>query len=219
MKVEIDPSIFLTYRARDIQTSFSDQPTCVEVTDSAISAIENLDRRAYDQAPVTENGNVIGWVMRENIKSTRTIAESYNLLNQNDLISAEAPLNDLLKRLLNQKLVFLVGATGIEGFAVRSDLERHVSRAHLYLLISGLEISMTRILSSYLNDISCVLPLMSPPSKRAFEFALAKREDANPSFGRPRYPSHETAPVSPSAIRRLGRIRGVRASTVTEKPI
>lgn len=180
MKVEIDPTIFLTYRAKDIQTKFSEEPTCVEVGDDVSNAMAALDKYSFDQAPVTEKGVIVGWILRSDLSPKKTISGTYRVLSQNDLISADAPLNDLLQKLVTQHLVFIVGASGIEGFAVQSDIERHVSRAHLYLLISGLEILIAKILSKDLTEPSAVIPFMSKNSKKHWELAMADRDDANP---------------------------------------
>ena len=180
LKVQIDPTIFLTYRAKDIQTKFSEEPTCIEVDEITSEAISKLDKFSFDQAPVTENGVIVGWILRSDMNSTRTISETYRVLSQNDLISAEAPLNDLLQKLVNQHLVYIVGASGIEGFAVQSDIERHVSRAHLYLLISGLEILIAKILSKDLQEPNSVIKFMSENSRIHWERAKADHDDANP---------------------------------------
>lgn len=180
MKIEINPSVFLTYKARDIQTRMDENPTCIDVNETSKSAAERLDKFSYEQAPVTENGQVVGWILRSNIDGGSDSKVNFDLLDQADLISADAPLNDLLQRLMNQKLIFLVGATGIEGFAVQSDIERHVSRAHLYLLISGLEICMAKILSTNLSNPDVVIPKMNTQSRHHWDAAKATDEDANP---------------------------------------
>ena len=180
LKVAIDPTIFLTYRAKDIQTKFVEEPTCIEVNGDPNSAMEDLDQHSFDQAPVTENGVIVGWILRTDMAPKKPISQTYRVLSQNDLISADAPLNDLLQKLVTQHLVFIVGASGIEGFAVQSDIERHVSRAHLYLLISGLEILIAKILSKDLVEPAEVIPYMSKPSKKHWELAKADHDDANP---------------------------------------
>ena len=180
LKVAIDPTIFLTYRAKDIQTKFVEEPTCIEVNGDPNSAMEDLDQHSFDQAPVTENGVIVGWILRTDMTPKKPISQTYRVLSQNDLISADAPLNDLLQKLVTQHLVFIVGASGIEGFAVQSDIERHVSRAHLYLLISGLEILIAKILSKDLVEPAEVIPYMSKPSKKHWELAKADHDDANP---------------------------------------
>ena len=180
MKVEIDPTIFLTYRAKDIQTKFIEEPTCIEVDEVSSHAMEALDEHSFDQAPITENGVIVGWILRADMSAKKPIAQTYRVLSQSDLISADAPLNELLQKLVTQHLVFIVGASGIEGFAVQSDIERHVSRAHLYLLISGLEILIAKILSKDLKEPAEVVPYMSKPSKRHWDLAKADHDDANP---------------------------------------
>jgi|GEM_PF-2320954 len=179
MRVEVDPAIFFTYRAKDIQTRFSESPICVEVSEDPKEAFEKLSEKSFDQAPVLERGTIIGWILTKDLANASSVAEVTKYLKQTHLISSEASLNDLLQKLVNQELIFLVGTDGIEGFAVRSDIERHVSRAHLYLLISGIEIVMARIVTRDLKDVDGLLSQMNPESRRYWEFARDKNEDAN----------------------------------------
>ena len=180
MKVEIDPKIFLTYRARDIQTKLDSTPTCIDVAQNSYSALSRLREFSFDQAPVTSNGVVIGWVLASDLEVGKSVTDCMNRLSPDDLISSEAPLNDLLVRLIKQQLIFLVGNEGIEGFVVRSDIGRHVSRAHLYLLISGLEIIMTKIIAREFNAVEELETFMSPSSRTAWERERRQGFDANP---------------------------------------
>lgn len=180
MKVEIDPKIFLTYRARDIQTKLDSTPTCIDVAQNSDSALLRLREFSFDQAPVTSNGVVIGWVLASDLEAGKSVTDCMNRLSPDDLISSEAPLNDLLVRLIKQQLIFLVGNEGIEGFVVRSDIGRHVSRAHLYLLISGLEIIMTKIIAREFNGVEELETFMSPSSRTAWERERRQGFDANP---------------------------------------
>ena len=180
MKVVIDPQIFLTYRARDIQTKMSTGPICVEINQDSQLAFAKLTKFEFDQAPVLSNGVVVGWVLTKELDDRKSIEECINRLSPDDLISSEAPLNDLLSRLTRQQLIFLVGNEGIEGFVVRSDIGRHVSRAHLYLLISGLEIIMTRIVSRDFPQSVGLEKFMSNTSRAAWESDRRRGFDANP---------------------------------------
>lgn len=180
MKVEIDPQIFLTYRARDIQTKMSTQPICVDIDEKPEIALKRLTESSFDQAPVTCNNVVIGWILTSNILNNNSISDSMVRLSPDDLISSEAPLNDLLSRLIKQQLIFLVGNDGLEGFVVRSDIGRHVSRAHLYLLISGLEIIMTKIIAREFSDLKGLEKYMSKSSRVAWESDRRQGFDANP---------------------------------------
>lgn len=180
MKVEIDPKIFLTYRARDIQTKLDARPICIDVAQDSDAALSKLSEFSFDQAPVTSNGVVIGWVLTSDLKVGTPITDCMNRLSPDDLIGSEAPLNDLLARLIKQQLIFLVGNEGIEGFVVRSDIGRHVSRAHLYLLISGLEIIMTKIIAREFSPAEELETFMTSSSRSAWENDRRRGFDANP---------------------------------------
>lgn len=178
--VEINPSIFLTYRAKDIQTTMSSNPICIEIDEDYFEALHKLEKFDFDQAPVLSENVVIGWLLRSSLKEKQSVGEAFNRLAQSDLISSDSPLNYLLQRLIEKQLIFLVGASGIEGFVVRSDIDRHVSRSHLYLLVSGLQIVLTRIIERDFTTKSSLLELMSASSLKAYEEAKIRGDDANP---------------------------------------
>ena len=180
MRTHVDPKIFLTYRAKDIQTKMSSNPTCIEIEDEAALALRKLESHDFDQAPVVSKGTVIGWIVRKDIMQDRPVENSFHRLSHRDLISDEAPLDDALRRLVQQELIFTIGSEGIVGFVVRSDIERHVARAHMYLLISGLEILMTKNVELERLSTEELVRLMSDDSRDAFYKKKARREDANP---------------------------------------
>ena len=180
MKTHVDPNIFLTYRAKDIQTKMSSNPTCVDISESPEEALLKLDAKDYDQAPVVSNQVVIGWVLRRDLQGANSIENVLHKLSHRDLIGDESPLDDALQRLIKQELIFTIGADGVVGFIVRSDIERHVSRAHMYLLISGLEILMTKNLELEIVNFDILETFMAKNSRTAWLKAREDRLDANP---------------------------------------
>ena len=179
MNVEVDPEIFLTYRARDIQTKMSDDPFCIDIDSDPIIAFTELQKKGFDQAPIRSGQTEIGYVLTKDLKGAKTIESVFHKLSPEDLISGDAPLNDLLQRLVKQPLIFIVGKNGIDGFAVPSDIGRHVSRAHLYLLISGLEILMTRFVANQNFADDEITSYMKPSSRKARAKDLRLGYDAN----------------------------------------
>jgi len=180
MKTLVDPNIFLTYRTKDIQTKMSSNPTCVDISESPDEALSRLDINDYDQAPVVSNQVVIGWVLRRELRNANEVEDVLHHLSHKDLIGDESPLDDALQRLLKQELIFTIGADGIVGFIVRSDIQRHVSRAHMYLLISGLEILMTKHLELDRISVDVLVSLMGKDNHAAWLRAREGSSDANP---------------------------------------
>jgi len=180
MRTHVDPNIFLTYRSKDIQTKMSSSPTCVDVDDDPEIALKKLDSHDFDQAPVVSDRTVIGWIVKKDLKLESSIENSFHKLSHGDLISDEAPLDDALRRLVQQELIFTIGSEGIVGFIVRSDIERHVARAHMYLLISGLEILMTKNIELERLSPEVLIQMMSDDSRKVFLRKKAIREDPNP---------------------------------------
>jgi len=66
-------------------------------------------------------------------------------LADSSIISRESSFTDLLKHLADSPFVYLVGKDGIEGFVVPTDLDKHASRSHFYLLVCGLELILSEI--------------------------------------------------------------------------
>lgn len=180
MNVEVNPEIFLTYRAKDIQTPLANRPVCIDINESTEHAKEKLGKLGFDQAPVMSDSQVIGYLLSKDLIGAPNVESIFHRLSPEDLISGDSSLNDLLNRLVNKGLIFIVGKDGIEGFVVPSDIGRHVSRAHLYLLISGLEILMTKIVSLENFESSFLEKYMSSSSKKAWESDLRSGLDANP---------------------------------------
>jgi hypothetical protein len=180
MNVVVDPEIFLTYRAKDIQTKMSENPICVDINELPSIAHTKLSMRGFDQAPVLSDGVEIGYVLTKKLENSINIESVFHRLSPEDLISEDAPLNDLLQRLSDKGMMYIVGKNGIEGFVVPSDIARHVSRAHLYLLISGLEILMTKIVSTEKLGVDELIQYMSPSSRDARDSHLRQGIDANP---------------------------------------
>ena len=180
MNVEVNPEIFRTYRARDIQTRMTDRPVCVDINESVEGALDRLMRLGFDQAPVRSGLVEIGYVLKKELEGAKSIESAFHRLSPEDLISADAPLNDLLLRLVDKGLIFIVDKNGIDGFVVPSDIGRHVSRAHLNLLISGLEILMTKIVAAENLSADELTQYMAPESQKARARDLRQGLDANP---------------------------------------
>lgn len=155
-------------------------PQTVDFEGDPSLEIQGLKIHSFDQAPVTRDGVIIGWLTLKELEKTVSIKSSTKLLSPEDLISNETSLNDTLQKLTKQQLFFLVGSEGIEGFVVTSDISRHVSRAHLYLLISGLEIIMTKIVTAEVFDKTSLFEKMKDDSKNAWTRAKNQGLDANP---------------------------------------
>ena len=155
-------------------------PTCIDITETPDSALAKLRLGDFDQAPVTSNSTVIGWIRQKDIDANKSLEHIFRRLSHIDLISDDSPLDHVLQRLVHQELIFTIGSEGIVGFVVRSDIQRHVSRAHMYLLISGLEILMTRSVELENRSVQDLVNLMSASSRDAWERAKAEKNDANP---------------------------------------
>lgn len=115
----------------------------VSASDASGATAEHLTRLHFDQAPVLEDGRVIGLVKTSELLSAdpdssvlvHSLASSY-------LVNAEAPVSEVLGRLLSVPMLFVVDETGLTGFVTPSDLNKHPARTHFYLLLADLEMTM-----------------------------------------------------------------------------
>jgi hypothetical protein len=72
-------------------------------------------------------------------------------LAESAILSADAPLADLLDLLGRDEFVFTVDE-GITGFVTPSDLDRHAARSHFYLLISAIEMLLSEIVRNTFKE-------------------------------------------------------------------
>ena len=140
------------FKAVQLATSL-DRAQNVSITDSAAGAFERLSQNRFDQAPVTDEGRVIGSVLTADLAGATDVASVMMRLEDCPLLSMDAPLSVLLSALADAPMVFLVGSTGLQAFVTPSDLERHAARAHFYLLVSSIEILLADAVDSLGDEV------------------------------------------------------------------
>lgn len=115
----------------------------VSPSDASGAAAERLTRLHFDQAPVIDEARVIGLVQTAELlgadPSSPVLVHS---LASPYLVNAEAPMSEVLGRLLSVPMLFVVDETGLTGFVTPSDLNKHPARTHFYLLLADLEMTM-----------------------------------------------------------------------------
>ena len=114
------------FKAVQLSTSL-DRAQNVLATESAAEAFEQLSRNRFDQAPVTDEGRVVGSVLTADLAGATDVASVMTRLEDCPLLSMDAPLSVLLSALADAPMVFLVGSTGLQAFVTPSDLERHAA--------------------------------------------------------------------------------------------
>lgn len=95
-----------------------------------------------DQAPVMRRGRLAGWVRTTTLTGRGSVEQHLTPLEDCAILARDTPVSDAIKTVAEHHLVFLAGAAGIDAFVVTSDLDRHVVRCYLYVLVSELEMYM-----------------------------------------------------------------------------
>jgi len=105
----------------------------------------------FDQAPVMRRGRLVGWVRTATLTGRGSVEQHFTPLEDCAILARDTPVSNAIKAVAKHQLVFLAGATGINAFVVTSDLDRHVVRCYLYVLVSELEMYMAKQASETLS--------------------------------------------------------------------
>jgi len=133
------------FQVRLIQTALADALT-VSLDDDAAAASVTLRAENYDQAPVVRDGRVVGVARRDALAGAQTVRGAVRSLSDGLLISGDMPLSDVPTLLATEPFLFVVDQARIAGFVTPWDLNKQPARAHLYLLLADLEMSLAALL-------------------------------------------------------------------------
>jgi len=100
----------------------------------------------YDQAPVVHDGRVVGVARRDALAGAQTVRGAVRSLSDGLLISGDMPLSDVPTLLAAEPFLFVVDQARIAGFVTPWDLNKQPARAHLYLLLADVEMSLAALL-------------------------------------------------------------------------
>lgn len=116
--------------------------------DRSDKAADRLEARSFDQAPVLANSRVVGFVLRSELRSVGVsrVAEAVRPLKDSILVSTNASVHTVMQALESEPLVFVVEGRAVTGFVTPSDLNKHIARAHFYLLVADLELALVALL-------------------------------------------------------------------------
>jgi len=94
------------------------------------------------------------------------------------IVSADSSLADVLQVLAWHDLIFTADKDGLSGFIVRSDLDRHAVRSYFYLLIAGVEMLLSELVRSTINEAR-VVSFIRADLKKIYDSARSKNEETN----------------------------------------
>lgn len=143
LTAETAPRLFSVFRARHVSTSLRGA-ACVDLKADPVESLAMLDGRRFDQAPVTRQGHVAGWLRTSSLRKTGSVKASLKPLEESAIVSAAASMSQVLELLGGHGFVFTVDGN-LSGFVTPSDLDRHAARSHFYLLISSIEMLLAEL--------------------------------------------------------------------------
>lgn len=137
------------FSVQSIRTPLGESTTWVGVADSVAQANNALNSEGFDQAPVKgPDGKLFGWFAAPSASDEGLVGDSFQPLHESLVVGSNSPLAEVLGEVESRKFVFTAGPNGIDGFIVRSDLDRHACRAYFYILISSIEMRLSGWLRS-----------------------------------------------------------------------
>jgi len=177
MTQESAPRLLHAFRAGQVATGLHDAVR-VQLNGNPRQAFETLTEGRFDQAPVMRHNHVVGWVKTANLEAAPSVKAVLKPLAESGIVSADAPLADLLEILGSHAFVFTVDE-GISGFVVPSDLDRHVSRSHFYLVISAIEMLLAEIVRRSVTE-DFVASRIRGEAREAWDSARDGNAEADP---------------------------------------
>jgi hypothetical protein len=153
--------------ARQLQTPIEDAIE-VDWSEAPARAARRLAGFDFDQAPARRDGLLVGFVVRRELSSSSEpiVGPLVHLLGPDTLTSASASIREVIEALLpDVGLTFVVDGHRIAGFVTPSDLNKHPARAHFYLLLADLEVSLAGLVRSSFRDQSKALALLPRRSR------------------------------------------------------
>lgn len=172
-------SVTVSFPALEMATPLKDA-VAVNVNMRASAAKEMLRAARFDQAPVVnDEGRLCGWARTANLGGRGFVSGSLIPLERCAIQSLDTPVGDTLQTIAASGLVFFAGRSGITSFAVPSDLDRHVVRCYLYVLLSEAEMLLADVAEASLS-VEAIESLMRGREKTRYESACSRDIETRP---------------------------------------
>lgn len=152
----------------------------VGVDEAPRDALVQLERKDFQQAPVRDGGNTVGWVHVDQLRrGEASVGEVMTPLSRTPIVAASTSLSEAFPA-LREGFVFTVHRAGLSGFIVPSDLDRQVVRAHFYVVIAEIEMCLAEVVNAYVPAVDVEAQLLAKPNSREakrFREAREKEQD------------------------------------------
>jgi CBS domain-containing protein len=148
--------------------------TC-HLNDSVEKAIEIMDRNEYDCLGIEDNGKVIGYVVKSDLKDG--ICKSYvNYFKTTELVSETTSLIQTLYLLKETNRIFVLEGNKVTRLVTYSDLQKAPVQLLLFGLVSLVEMNLLKIIKITLQNNSWKPFLKESRIEKAEEIFSKRRE-------------------------------------------
>jgi hypothetical protein len=147
--------------------------TC-NVRDQAQQIRDQMDLKDYDVIGVEENGMVIGFVLREDLKEG-TCKDYFRSFSPSELVSESTPLIQTLFIFKNTQRLFIIEGNRITKVVTLADLQKTPIRMLLFGVISLVEMHLYRIINEYFTGDSWKKHLSDKRIQQAEELFLQRK--------------------------------------------
>lgn len=135
----------------------TEDPETIAVETSVEEAVEWLEEKDYDVAPVLEESVPIGYVAREDLAQTGidqedSVGDYVAEITVEMMISPQASFEEVLEALSDQGHYFLGGHNDINGVLTRADLNSQPARNHLFTAVLELERQLRELVEEETSD-------------------------------------------------------------------
>lgn len=134
-------------QVRHLQVGLDDAVSVAPSDDPRVAA-EILRSRGFDQAPVVDATELLGIVRTASLAGAATVEEVREPIRAEELVSADAPVSQLLAWLISMPCLYVLDGRRITGFVLEADLNKQPARLYFYLLIANLELGLAQRLRS-----------------------------------------------------------------------
>lgn len=132
-------------------TSISEVLATCNIGDPAQQVKEQMASKDYDVIGVEENGMVIGYVLREDLREG-SCKEYFSSFSPSDLISDSTPLLQTLFIFKNTERLFVIEGNRITKVVTLADLQKPPIRMLLFGIISLVEMHLYQIIRDYFKE-------------------------------------------------------------------
>lgn len=137
--------------ARFVMTT-SDRILAFDTEDEGLSAFYRMKFENVDYAPVLKDGVLFGYVNRKDLDGSidTTCGKSSRELTELTKISPQTILENVLKLLINEPVLFVVENDDLVGIITRADVNKRAFRTLFYIVITELESLLANLVETHL---------------------------------------------------------------------